>query len=359
VKRPPIRRFSRAANGLAAALACGLLSAAAASAASGPPPPPKSPTGKTVTQVAAGGGLATPTSFAFGDGQVFEGDAGAQTSKVPHGGVFVLRNGTGDKLAGSPDYVSGLAWHGGSLYIAAGSLTGKTKATWTIQKWSGWNGTGFASQKSIYTAPKGFQGFDGIAFGPDGRLYVGVATQGTNDNDHGPASTSPYLYSILTMKDTGHDLKVFATGIRQPWQMAFAPGSKDPLVSDLGQDKPASLNPPDFVLRVRQGDNYGFPQCTQVVAKTCNGDAKPWQEFAPHSDIMGMAIIGHRLYMTSFVGLHPTAKSQGGEVLSMPLSGGAVSPVLTGFAAPTVGLGAHGNTLFVGELTGQVFSIQP
>jgi hypothetical protein len=86
---------------------------------------------------------------------------------------------------------------------------------------------------------------------------------------------------------------------------------------------------------------------------------KPFQVFTPHSDIMGMAIIGHRLYMSSFTGLHPTAKSQAGEVLSMPLSGGKVTPVLTGFVGPTVGLGAHGNTLYVGELTGQVFSVQP
>ena len=80
---------------------------------------------------------------------------------------------------------------------------------------------------------------------------------------------------------------MFATGIRQPWQMAFAPGSETPFVSDLGQDKPASLNPPDFVLKVRQGDNYGFPQCTQLVASKCNGDTKPFQTFAPHSNIMG------------------------------------------------------------------------
>jgi glucose/arabinose dehydrogenase len=358
-----MRRRRTSARALTIGLACGLLSTAAASAgaasaASGPPPPPKSPSGKTVTQVAAGGGLATPTSFAFGDGQVFEGDGGPESKGAPRGGVFVLKDGTGDKLAGSPGYVSGLAWRGGSLYVAGGSITGMGSATWTIQKWSGWNGTGFTSQKAIYTAPKKFQGFNGIAFGPDGRLYVGVAVQGTNSNDHGPASTSPYLYSILTMRDNGTGLKVFATGIRQPWQMAFAPGSKSPLVSALGQDKPAKLNPPDFVLKVRQGDNYGFPHCNHVVAQKCKGYAKPFKTFAPHSDIMGMAIIGKRLYMTSFVGLHPTAKS-GGEVVSMPLRGGKVTPVLTGFVAPTVGLGAHGDTLYVGELTGQVFSVRP
>jgi glucose/arabinose dehydrogenase len=347
-----------AVKGLAGILVCGLLVASAAAAA-GSPPPPKSPTGKMVTQVAAGGGLATPTSFAFGEGKIFEGDAGPEKSKVPNGGVFVLANGKGEKLAGSPAYVSGLAWYRGSLYVAGGSITGKNSATWTIQKWSGWTGSGFSSQKPIYTAPKTFEGFDGIAFGPDGRLYAGVAVQGTNNNDHGPANTSPYLYSILTMSDTGKELKGFATGIRQPWQMAFAPGSSAPFVSDLGQDKPTRLNPPDFVLKVRQGDNYGFPQCTQLVASKCAGDTKPFQTFAPHSNIMGIAIIGSRLYMTSFVGLHATAKSHSGEVFSMPLSGGPLTPVLTGFVAPTVGLGAHGKTLYVGELTGQVFSVEP
>jgi hypothetical protein len=305
--------FSRAANGLAAGLVCGLLSAAAASAAAGPPPPPKSPTGKTVTQVAAGGGLATPTSFAFGKGQAFEGDAGPESNGPPRGGVFVLKNGTGDKRAGSPGYVSGLAWHGGLALrrwrLDHGQDLGDVDDPEV--EWVERNRVRLADG-DLHRAQE-VPGFNGIAFGPDGRLYVGVAVQGTNNNDHGPANTSPYLYSILTMKDNGKGLKVFATGIRQPWQMAFAPGSTSPFVSALGQDKPGNLNPPDFVLKVRQGDNYGFPQCTQVVAKKCNGYAKPFKLFAPHSNIMGMAIIGNKLYMTSFVGLHPTAKSQGGE----------------------------------------------
>ena len=352
--------FAHPLKGLGAALACGLIAVAAASAASGPPPPPKSPQGHMVTLVGAGGGLATPTSFAFGDAQVFEGDAGQETSKVPDGGVFLLRNGKARKLDGSLRYVSGLAWHGESLYVAGATiLAGESSVTWQIQRWSGWNGTAFASQTPIYTGPKKFQGFDGIAFGPDGRLYAGVSVQGTNDNDHGPAATSPYLYSILTMTDAGKGLRVFARGMRQPWQIAFAAGSDSPFVSDLGQDKPTKLNPPDFVLKVHQGDNYGFPQCTQLVAANCTSYAKPFKVFPPHSDIMGVAIIDKTLYMTSFVGLHPTAKSHGGEVLSMPLSGGDITPVLTGFVAPTVGLGAHGNTLYVGETTGQVFSVHP
>lgn len=340
----------------AAIAALGLLGATAtAGAQSGPPPPPTATGGETVTQVAAG--LATPTAFASGDGAVFEADGGPDTKGPPQGGVYLLTGGKGIKLAGSPEFVSGLAWHQGALYVAGGSVTGKTSATFTIQQWSGFNGTTFASRKAVYTAPKKFQGFNGIAFGPDGRLYVGTDTGLLNNNDHGPAKT-PYVYSILSMKSNGKGLKTFATGIRQPWQIAFAPGSRTPLVSALGQDSGANEKKvPDFVLKVHRGDNYGFPQCNHVLASKCKGFAKPFKTFAPHTDIMGMAIIGKTLYMTSFTGPH--GAGPGGEVLSMPVAGGPVKPVVTGFVAPVVGLAQSNGTLYIGELTGQVFSVTP
>ena len=323
---------------------------ATAAAAAGPPPPPTAPGGQTVTQVASG--LITPTTFAAGAGKVFEGDGGSESSKVPNGGVYLLSGGKGIKLAGSPNFVSGLAWHNSALYVAGGTLT-KSGPVWAIQRWSGFNGKTFAKRTAIWTAPKGFQGFNGIAFAPNGRLFVGVDVGLLNGNDHGPAK-SPYVYDILSMKADGSGLKIFATGIRQPWQLAFEKGSNNPFVSALGQDKGAK-NPPDFVLRVKQGDNYGFPKCNWTTGSPCKGYTKPFQTFAPHTDIMGMAIIGKKLYMTSFLG----STGKAGEVYSMPLTGGKLTPVVTGFVAPTVGLGTDGKSLYIGELTGQVFKVTP
>jgi glucose/arabinose dehydrogenase len=327
-------------------------SALAAGPPAGPPPPPKATNGHQVQLVASG--LHTPTSFAFGAGQVFEGDGGAESNKVPNGGVFVLKNGAGTLLPGSPQFVAGLAWHQGALYVSGGAITAQGPK-WRLWKWSGWNGTTFASQKVIYTAPKKFQGFNGIAFGADGRLYVGVDTGLLNGNDHGPATLSPYLYDILSFNSNGKGLKVFASGIRQPWQMAFPKGSSSPFVSDLGQDSGAK-NPPDFILRVHQGDNFGFPACNWTSASKCAGFAKPFQQFGPHTDLMGMVIMGNRLYTTSFTGI---GAKGAGEVLSLPLKGGKLKPLLTGFVAPTVGLGGNGGWLYVGELTGQVFRVRP
>ena len=139
---------------------------------------------------------------------------------------------------------------------------------------------------------------------------------------------------------------------------AFAKGDPDPYVSDLNQDSGSktAANGPDYVLHVHPGDNYGFPQCNGTQGPgLCGGFTSPFATFVPHTYVMGMAIISQNLYMTSFVGVG--GKGPGGEVLKMPLSGGKPTPVLTGFVAPTVGLGTDVSNLYVGELTGQVFSI--
>jgi hypothetical protein len=135
-------------------------------------------------------GVGTPTSFAFGAGKVFEGDAGNDATKAP-GGVFVLRNGVPVRLSGPP-VVFGLAFHKDTLYVASGA---------SLLAWSKWNGVDFAKKRTIYTGPKNFPGFNGIAFGPDGRLYVGVDVGQTND--HGPA-TARSQYDILVVQAQRH-----------------------------------------------------------------------------------------------------------------------------------------------------------
>jgi glucose/arabinose dehydrogenase len=326
----------------------------AGSASAGGPPPPTSSNGHKVHLVASG--LGTPTAFAFGAGTVFESDAGAggpgaiagvnsaqrrakRAVSVP-GGVYVLSKGKATRVPGSPPFSFGIVWRKGTLYVSAGSK---------LLAWSGWDGKTFKKHRTIYTAPKNFPGFNGLGFGANGRLYAGVDVGQTND--HGPA-TAPYQYDFLSFSPKGGKPTVVAKGIRQPWQMAFPAGSSSPYVSDLGQDSGA-VNPPDFVLRIKQGQNYGFPKCNWTQAWRCNGYAKPFWFFSPHTDVMGEAIAGKRLYMSDF-----GAGPGGPQVNSMPLSGGKVKPLLTNFVAPIVGLGIHDKWLYVGELTGQVWKVK-
>jgi glucose/arabinose dehydrogenase len=328
-------------------------SALASDAGSAPPPPPTSTNGNPVHLVASG--LKTPTAFAFGGGSIFEGDGGSEQSGPPNGGIYVLKGGTGTRIPGSPKFVAGLAWHKGALYSSGAFLT-KAGIKWRISKWMGWNGKRFKSHKAVYVGPKGFDGFNGIGFAPNGRLYVGVDVGLTDGNDHGPRNTSPFVYDILSMQPNGKDVQVFASGMRQPWQMAFTAASNAPFVTDLGQDGPPKLNPPDFVLRVRGGQDYGFPKCNHTKPGKCAGFAKPYARFGPHTDLMGIGLHGRKLYLSSFLGRQ--GKGPGGMVFSRARSGGPLKPLLKGFVAPTVGLGIHGDYLFVGELTGQVFRVK-
>jgi glucose/arabinose dehydrogenase len=354
------RKASPVSRSIAAALSAAILLAGAVLAGvangAGAPTPPKATNGGTVTLVASG--LHTPTSFAMGDGTLFEGDAGSDSNNAPpNGGVFAVQHGRGVRLAGSPQYVAGLAWHAGTLYVSGGSQVGPKTAAWTIQAWTGWDGTGFASRRVLYTAPKSFGGFNGLAYGSDGRLYVGADVGLLDGNDHGPASTSPDLYDILALSPHGGAPHVYARGMRQPWQLVFTPGSTAPLVSDLAQDKGTAKNAPDLLLRVHPGDNYGFPGCTWLASSPCSGFTRPFVRFAAHTDIMGLAVIGNTLYMTSFGGPH--GKGPGGQVLAMPLTGGKTWVIVSGFVAPVVGLAASRGRLYIGELTGQAFSVKP
>jgi hypothetical protein len=43
----------------------------------------------------------------------------------------------------------------------------------------------------------------------------------------------------------------------------------------------------------------------------------------------------------------------------MPLSGGKYAAALVGFVAPVVALAAHGGKVYVGDLTGSIYSFTP
>jgi glucose/arabinose dehydrogenase len=298
-------------------------------------------------------GVTTPTAFAFGDGHVFVSDG--TTPPAKGGGVYVLENGTAVPVPGSPLISFGITFHKGTLYVS-GATVGATGVVAQLYAWSGRNGTGFTNQTTLYSAPPGIL-LNGIAFGADGRLYAGVDVGETND--HGPKKG--LLYDLLSFNSSGKDMKVFATGMRQPWQLAFPKGSSSPFVTDLGQDKPASVEKtvPDFILRVRSGQNYGFPSCNWIVTSKCTKFATPFKFLAPHTDPGGLGIIGNQLYVSEFGFVHTAA------VQSISLKGGALKTLLTGFKGEQfIGLGTNDGWVYVGELgasagAGRVFRVKP
>jgi glucose/arabinose dehydrogenase len=334
-------KMTRRAMALAVAIATAC--APVALAADGPPPPPKAAGGQKVTVVARG--VPTPTAFAFLGGQTFVAGFGDEQHPKVTGGVYVLRGGKPIKLAGSPPHVFGLATSGGTLYLSDGRR---------ILAWSGWNGTKFTKSEVVATGPKRFSGFNGIVVSPDGgTIYSGVSLSNGKKADYAHGIT-PYANDVVGVDVKSGAIAVAAKGMRQPWQLAYVPGHSGPLVSDLGQENLAKGFPPDRLLEVKAGANFGFPTCPAQPAK-CAKFTKPFAQFPAHASPMGLAALGGKVYVALFGGT-----DKGPEVVALPASGGTkFIPLLTGFVAPVVALGVHGGQLYAGDLTGSVYSVKP
>ena len=285
-------------------------------------------------------GLQTTTAFAFGDATMFAGEGPAEPTGAPGGGLFVVNAGVGRRLADSPRYVYGLAWHAGKLYVSTGA---------TIVALSGWNGTAFAASRTIHAGAPQFNGFGGIAFGPDGRLYAGLLLkEPTYDHAKDPY---PLSQAVVSMTASGHHLRFVARGLRQPFQMVFPAGSRWPYVSDLGQD--AGTIPPDEIVVAKRGQNYGFPSCTWLILSVCTHFDKPLILLPAHASPMGIGALGRTLYVALYTGI----AGSGAEVVTIPTAGGSPTPFMTGFSAPIIALSIHDGKLYVGEQDGTIYEV--
>ena len=331
----PRSRHLPAITLVAIALAAAVAFAVAAGAAGGP----VAANGAPVQLFASG--VQTPTSFAWDGPTMFVGEGPADPAMTP-GGLFTLAGGTATKVPGSPENVYGLAWHYGSLYVSTGP---------TIEAMSGWDGTQFASIKTIWSGSPQFYGFNGIAFGPDGRLYAALSLKEPT-YDH---AKDPYRLSqaVVSMTAAGKHLRILARGIRQPFQLNFPEGARWPYVTDLGQD--AGAIPPDEIVVAKPGQNYGFPTCTWLVLSKCKGFKRPKILLPQHASPMGISSVGHTLYVALFMGIGASGFNP--EVVTIPTAGGTPTPFVTGFGNQIIALGIHAGKLYVGDLNGQIFEV--
>ena len=320
---------------LRAALAALALCLAVPAAAQAQLPPPTAANGAPVETL--GGGVPTPTSFAFLRGKLFIGAGGNEAEEgVPaeRGGVFRLRNGAAVLVPRTPAFVSGVASRAGRLYIASGRR---------IIRKARLRGGRFRRSKTIYRAPEGFSGFGGIAFGPDGRLYAGVALNPATDEK---PDTSPFARSVVSMTARGKDIEVVSRGLRQPWQLTFVKGNPNPFVSVLADEREPVA--PDWIINAKPGQDYGYPACTQLVKRDCRGFAKPIALLDNHASPMGITSVGSTLYVALF---------GGPSVVSMNTSGKQIEPFLTGYVAPVLALTQRRGFLYTGDLTGTIYRV--
>jgi glucose/arabinose dehydrogenase len=92
---------------------------------------------------------------------------------------------------------------------------------------------------------------------------------------------------VVSFGPDGKGTKVVATGLRNPYGMAFIPGTRRLLMTDNGRDDLGPSGPPDELnladLDAPSVPNFGFPTCPA----TC---LSPVAELPPHSSSDGLAV---------------------------------------------------------------------
>jgi len=118
------------------------------------------------------------------------------------------------------------------------------------------------AQVIVPDVPVGHHWTRDIVFSPDGKRLLLSVGSGDNDGEIG-MDKEVRRADILDYDPEGHDMRVYASGIRNPVTIQFYPGS-GPGGGELWtttneRDELGDNLPPDYVTRVKPGGFYGWP----------------------------------------------------------------------------------------------------
>ena len=197
------------------------------------------------TAYVVGEGFTNPTSVAIGpDGAIYISQLDGPTFRladVDRDGIFEHNA----RYIPFLPFVNGIAFSpDGVLYISAqGAIFAAPDA----------DGDGDVDtiEDIITDLPSGSHQNNGLAFGPDGKLYI---TNGSTCNEC--AEADERSATILQANLDGSDLRVYASGLRNPYDLTFDPQGRL-WATDNGSDPPC--NTLDELNLIEEGGDYGWP----------------------------------------------------------------------------------------------------
>jgi glucose/arabinose dehydrogenase len=231
----------------------------------------------------------------------------------------------------------GLTWAGDALYVTS---MGR------VDRFTGLTGTRFAHRKRILREPSGHGWNNGILRTSDGRLVMSISSA----CDHCKPK-SMWSASILSFQPDGSDVRVYARNVRAGFGLAIRPDTGGLLVSMNQRDDLGAKTPGDWLAAVREGQDWGFPDCYGQGGEVCSGVPEPLAVLDKHAAAGGVAISG-----TSAL----VAEWALGKVLRVALDGsGKPQPLLTGLKHPLALLALPGGDVLVGDWgTGIVYRVK-
>jgi glucose/arabinose dehydrogenase len=204
------------------------------------------------------------------------------------GNVYVLHDEDQDgrseartTFANGYDFPLGVAIHpsSGEVYVSYQGAITVLRDT---------NGDGRSDEERILVddLPSGKHQNDNLEFGPDGLLYIGVGSTCDACEDSDPRSASILRFNV----ETGAS-EIFATGMRNPFDIAFHPETGALFATDNGRDDLGVDAPFEELNHIVQGGDYGYPNCWNAQDQLgCENSISPIAVFEPHSSANGVDI---------------------------------------------------------------------
>jgi glucose/arabinose dehydrogenase len=180
------------------------------------------------------------------------------------GNVYRLGDADGDGVfEQTNDFASGFEAITGLLVTDDGTLYVSSTGRITTVRDTDGDGSGDQSLGIITGLPNGRHQNNGMAIGPDGKLYI---TNGSTCDDclEGDERSAAILQSNVD----GSDLRVYASGLRNPYDIAF--DAQGQLWStDNGSDAPCATD--DELNLIVDGGDYGWPYGNDGCDNTTDG----------------------------------------------------------------------------------------
>lgn len=148
------------------------------------------------------------------------------------------------------------------------------------------NGDDQADFREVFISglPTGLHQNDNLKFGADGWLYMGVGSTCDACVEVDERSGTIMRFNV----DTG-DSEIIATGLRNPYDLAFHPLTGDLFATDNGRDDLGLGSPFEELNRIVSGGDYGWPDCwNDREGSDCTGTETAVAFFEPHSSANGL-----------------------------------------------------------------------
>jgi glucose/arabinose dehydrogenase len=146
------------------------------------------------------------------------------------------------------------------------------------------NGKADTNRVLVNNLPTELHQNNNLKFGPDGWLYMGLGSTCDACTEYDSRSATILRFNI----ETGAS-EIYATGLRNPYDLAFDPVTGNLFATDNGRDDLGMDAPFEELNHIIQGGNYGFPNCWNKQDQPgCENTIPPVAFFESHSSANGL-----------------------------------------------------------------------